>query len=177
MKPPKQPTPRNVPRIDWPNLTDEALEELRRLVEAERERRLSRPVLDALYETGLLRMCTPRSLGGLEVDPITRALVTEEIGKPYFAFDEKWLKSLTPTPASKLSIVRVDGDSMSPTLNDGDEILVDLGDCVERLRVPVATGAGATGRVPSASASIVDHAKPETRRSAATSAPSSGSSL
>jgi alkylation response protein AidB-like acyl-CoA dehydrogenase len=47
--------------------------------EAERERRLSRPVLDALYKTGLLRMFTPRSLGGLEVDPITRALVIEEI--------------------------------------------------------------------------------------------------
>ena len=47
--------------------------------EAERERRLSRPVLDALYETGLLRMYTPRSLGGLEVDPMTRALVLEEI--------------------------------------------------------------------------------------------------
>src|SRR5262245_1284088 len=47
--------------------------------EAERERRLSRPVLDALYETGLLRMYTPRSLGGLEVDPMTRALVMEEI--------------------------------------------------------------------------------------------------
>ncbi len=47
--------------------------------EAERERRLSRPVLDALYETGLLRMFTPRSLGGLETDPITRALVSEEI--------------------------------------------------------------------------------------------------
>jgi indole-3-acetate monooxygenase len=47
--------------------------------EAERERRLSRPVLDALYETGLLRMFTPRSLGGLEVDPITRAFVIEEI--------------------------------------------------------------------------------------------------
>jgi alkylation response protein AidB-like acyl-CoA dehydrogenase len=47
--------------------------------EAERERRLSRPVLNALYETGLLRMFTPRSLGGLEVDPITRALVVEEI--------------------------------------------------------------------------------------------------
>ena len=47
--------------------------------EAERERRLSRPVLDALYETGFLRMFTPRSLGGLEVDPITRALVEEEI--------------------------------------------------------------------------------------------------
>jgi hypothetical protein len=44
MKPPKPPTARNVPRIDWPNLTDEALEELRRLVEAERERRgVARP--------------------------------------------------------------------------------------------------------------------------------------
>ena len=47
--------------------------------EAERERRLSRPVLDALYETGLVRMFTPQSLGGLEVDPITRALVIEEV--------------------------------------------------------------------------------------------------
>jgi alkylation response protein AidB-like acyl-CoA dehydrogenase len=47
--------------------------------EAERERRLSRTALDALYETGLLRMVTPRSLGGLESDPITRALVIEEV--------------------------------------------------------------------------------------------------
>ena len=49
--------------------------------EAERERRLSRPVLDALRETGLTRMSTPRSLGGLETDPITRALVVEEISR------------------------------------------------------------------------------------------------
>jgi alkylation response protein AidB-like acyl-CoA dehydrogenase len=49
--------------------------------EAERERRLSRPVLEALRETGLLRMATPRSLGGLETDPVTRALVGEEIGR------------------------------------------------------------------------------------------------
>ena len=47
--------------------------------EAERERRLSSPVLAALHESGLLRMYTPRSLGGLEVDPITRTRVSEEI--------------------------------------------------------------------------------------------------
>jgi alkylation response protein AidB-like acyl-CoA dehydrogenase len=47
--------------------------------EAERESRLSPPVLAALHETGLLRMVTPKSLGGLEVDPVTRALVIEEI--------------------------------------------------------------------------------------------------
>jgi alkylation response protein AidB-like acyl-CoA dehydrogenase len=49
--------------------------------EAERERRLSQPVLKALRVTGLLRMTTPRSLGGLETDPVTRALVIEEIGR------------------------------------------------------------------------------------------------
>ena len=47
--------------------------------ETERERRLSRPVPDVLHESGLLRMFTPRSLGGLEADPITRALMSEEI--------------------------------------------------------------------------------------------------
>ena len=62
------------------------------------------------------------------------AVVTEELGKPYFAFDERWLKALTPSGPSKLSIVRVEGDSMAPTLNAGDDILVDLGDSVERLR-------------------------------------------
>ena len=62
------------------------------------------------------------------------AIVSEGLGKPYFGFDERWLKALTSTPSSNLSIVRVEGDSMSPTLNDGDDILVDLGDCGERLR-------------------------------------------
>ncbi|HLO19245.1 MAG TPA: S24 family peptidase [Sphingomicrobium sp.] len=62
------------------------------------------------------------------------AVVTEELGKPYFAFDERWLKALTASQPSKLSIVRVEGDSMAPTLNAGDDILVDLGDSSERLR-------------------------------------------
>ena len=62
------------------------------------------------------------------------AIVTEELGKPYFAFDERWLKALTPSAPANLSIVRVEGDSMSPTLSAGDDILVDLGDCYDRLR-------------------------------------------
>ncbi len=62
------------------------------------------------------------------------AIVAAELGRAYFGFDERWLKGLTPTPATQLSIVRVEGDSMAPTLNAGDDILVDLGDSVERLR-------------------------------------------
>jgi phage repressor protein C with HTH and peptisase S24 domain len=59
---------------------------------------------------------------------------SEELGKPYFAFDERWLKALTTSVPSNLSIVRVEGDSMAPTLNAGDDILVDLGDSAARLR-------------------------------------------
>lgn len=62
------------------------------------------------------------------------AIVSEEQGRPYFGFDESWLKALTMTSPAKLSIVRVEGDSMAPTLNHGDDILVDLGDAANRLR-------------------------------------------
>ena len=58
----------------------------------------------------------------------------EESPRPYFAFDPKWLKSLTGSPTSKLSVIRVEGDSMAPTLSAGDDILVDLADGPERLR-------------------------------------------
>jgi phage repressor protein C with HTH and peptisase S24 domain len=91
------------------------------------------------------------ALGGPEVGeqagglvPINRTLVhasagpgsvaADESTQPYFAFDERWLKSLTQSPSRQLSIIRVEGDSMSPTLSAGDDILVDLADCMDRLR-------------------------------------------
>lgn len=49
------------------------------------------------------------------------------------AFDEKWLRGLGANP-SGLSMIRVDGDSMAPTLSNGDDILVDRMDGAARLR-------------------------------------------
>ncbi len=62
------------------------------------------------------------------------ALPTEENSRPYFAFDERWLRKLTGAVHTDLTLIRVEGDSMSPTLQDGDDIMVDRGDAAERLR-------------------------------------------
>src|SRR6476619_6328964 len=62
------------------------------------------------------------------------AIPEGEEGQPYFAFDRRWLKALTGASADYLSIVRVEGDSMAPTLNDGDDILIDRRDAGEPLR-------------------------------------------
>lgn len=62
------------------------------------------------------------------------ALATEEATRGRFAFDPGWLRGLTAGGPAALSLIRVEGDSMSPTLEDGDDILVDGGDGADRLR-------------------------------------------
>ncbi len=50
-----------------------------------------------------------------------------------FAFQANWVRHVTAGRAEALSIIHVEGDSMLPTLADGDQILVDTDDR-ERLR-------------------------------------------
>lgn len=52
----------------------------------------------------------------------------------HIAFDATWLRRVARGAPDQLSIIRVAGDSMAPTLNDGDDILVDRADAAERLR-------------------------------------------
>jgi hypothetical protein len=52
----------------------------------------------------------------------------------HMAFSRQWLRRLCGGRPEDLSIIRVEGDSMAPTLADGDEIMVDRGDAATRLR-------------------------------------------
>jgi phage repressor protein C with HTH and peptisase S24 domain len=112
----------------------------RRLKEDER-RKLARYFGVSETILGGLPQSEPASAG---LVPVKRVLVRASAGPgalpdserehPYFAFDERWLRILTGSSAEDLSIIRVEGDSMAPTLNDGDDILVDRAGCNEALR-------------------------------------------
>lgn len=62
------------------------------------------------------------------------AVAELEAPRGRFGFDPRWLRRLTGSKPDRLSIITVMGDSMFPTLSDGDEVIVDGGDGAERLR-------------------------------------------
>ena len=43
------------------------------------------------------------------------------------AFREEWVRSVSSAPLDQLAVIEVDGDSMEPTLRQGDMVLVDFG--------------------------------------------------
>ena len=61
------------------------------------------------------------------------AAVDGEAVEAGFAFDPRWLRRLGADTRA-LSIIAVEGDSMAPTLGDGDDIMVDGADTAARLR-------------------------------------------
>ncbi len=79
---------------------------------------------DALLPVPRLDVGASAGAGSLSEDDRAEAL---------FAFDKRWLRRMTHNP-DRLAIIRVEGDSMVPTLGHGDDIMVDSGDAVARLR-------------------------------------------
>ena len=43
----------------------------------------------------------------------------------HMPFDQQWLRSVTTAAPEHLAVVRISGDSMEPTLNNGDWVLID----------------------------------------------------
>jgi hypothetical protein len=73
----------------------------------------------------------PRLKLGASAGPGAHADEEQRAGE--IGFERTWLRKLSISPDA-LSIIQVAGDSMIPTLGDGDDILVDRGDGAERLR-------------------------------------------
>ncbi len=61
------------------------------------------------------------------------ALAEDDGAQGGFGFDPAWLRGLGVS-ATSVSMIRVAGDSMLPTLNDGDDIMVDRSDAADRVR-------------------------------------------
>lgn len=53
------------------------------------------------------------------------AFASGERAVAHLGFSPAWLKQLSNSSAHDLSIIRVQGDSMAPTLGDGDDIMLD----------------------------------------------------
>lgn len=105
-----------------------AEEDRRKLAEYYRiaESELGGPVAavrDRMPGTGTARLVRIPQLQ-IEASAGPGSLAEEDLPEGNMAFGPEWLKKLNVDPA-KLSIIRVDGDSMDPTLCDGDDIMVD----------------------------------------------------
>ena len=83
------------------------------------------PIRDGLIEIPVLNVDASAGFG---------AIAESETAHTRFGFDERWLARLTRAKSASLSIIHVLGDSMEPTLSDGDEVLVDASDQGSRLR-------------------------------------------
>lgn len=70
----------------------------------------------------------------LEASAGPGSLDPEERPAAFMGFDPKWLQSVCASEADHLSIIRVRGDSMLPTLSDGDDIMVDQSQNGRRVR-------------------------------------------
>ena len=83
------------------------------------------PMRDGLVEVPILNVDASAGFG---------AIAESETAHTRFGFDERWLGKLTRAKGPSLSIIHVHGESMEPTLRDGDEVLVDASDQGSRLR-------------------------------------------
>lgn len=61
-------------------------------------------------------------------------MVEDEFAVGKFRFERSWLRQLSPASPDELSIITFVGDSMAPTINDGDDGLVDHSSAGRRVR-------------------------------------------
>lgn len=115
--------------------------------EADRARRPSRHVMAALREAGLFRLYTPASFGGLEVDPLTCAVVIEEVA----GFDSAAGWSLMVANSVDWWCARLPAEGPEEIYRDDQDVIIAAGFHPPIQAVEVEGGFRVTGRSPLAS--------------------------
>ena len=112
--------------------------------EADKERRLSRPVRDAMADAGLFRLLTPRSLGGSELPPLDYARVLEAVS----SYDSAAGWSLANPLAFAYRCAWLPDDGAEEIMGSGHDVLIAASINPPIKAVPVEGGYRLTGRAP-----------------------------
>jgi alkylation response protein AidB-like acyl-CoA dehydrogenase len=115
--------------------------------DAERGRRVSPAVLDAMREAGLLRLFVPRSLGGQEIDPVTCARVIEEVAR----IDSTAGWALTNTNSLDWWLARLPDEGVEEIYAEGPDVIIAAAFHPPMQAWPSEGGYRLTGRTPLAS--------------------------
>lgn len=90
--------------------------------DGERHRRVPAVVMNALKNVGLVRMVTPKSLGGLAVDPVTCARVVEEVSRHNSATG--W--TFQAANSGDFYCARLPGEGVQEIYMDGPDAMIAL---------------------------------------------------
>ena len=112
--------------------------------EAERERRLSKPVRDAMADAGLFRLLSPRSLGGFELPPADYSRVLEAISR----YDSAAGWSLANPLSFAYRCAWLPDEGAEEIIRSGDDVLIAASINPPIKAVAVDGGYRLTGRVP-----------------------------
>jgi len=110
----------------------------------ERDRRVSQVVMTALTEAGLVRMVTPKSLGGLETDPVTCARIVEEVSR----FDSATGWTLQAANSGDFYCARLSDEGAQEIYANGPDTVIALAIHPPMEAIPVDGGYRVSGQNP-----------------------------
>lgn len=112
--------------------------------DGERHRRVPAVVMNALKDAGLVRMVTPKSLGGLEVDPVTCARVVEEVSR----HDSATGWTLQAANSGDFYCARLPDEGVQEIYTDGPDAMIALAIHPPMDAIPVDGGYRVSGQNP-----------------------------
>lgn len=114
----------------------------------EEHRRVPPAIIEAMKDAGLVRMMTPKSLGGLELDPVTSARVFEEIAR--FDSAASWI--LQAANSGDFYCARLPDEGVAEIYAEGPDTMIALCTNQPMTGTPADQGYRVSGQSPLGSA-------------------------